>query len=406
MTYVPRSDLKLEVKLRDYLDEGHRILSVAGPTKSGKTVLIRSVAEDSVWLAGGNIRSLEDVWKTISDRVGAYQTETKERTESEIGTSQRGGEAELGVQAIVKARAQVDISSSKEHSSEKRQAFTRSRHEEDLGLERLLSVGRVLVVDDFHYIPQAVQRDLVRALKQPVFDGLRVIVAAVPHRAFDAVRVEKEMTGRLEHLHIPPWSEMDLAEISASGFKALNIIVDNHDQRIMALNSFGSPHLMQDVCLQFCKLKRVVEKYKQTVSLSGLRTEQWAAFFQARADALSHAAFRDLLHGPSHGFSSRQKELYGQVLQAIAQTGPEPELTARRVMTGLKGTLRNPPPSTEVSALLEKMSEFARQQAGTEMAFEYDAESETLFMSDPFFAFVLRWGDEDRIPRTFLPRRR
>jgi len=44
-----------------------------------------------------------------------------------------------------------------------------------------------------------------------------VILASVPHRAFDVVRVEKEMTGRLEQVAIPFWSQDDLEGIAHRG---------------------------------------------------------------------------------------------------------------------------------------------------------------------------------------------
>ena len=65
---------------------------------------------------------------------------------------------------------------------------------------------------------------IVRGLKDLVFDGIAVIVASVPHRAYDAVRVEKEMTGRVEHLEIPFWSSRTSCEASPhDGFDALNV---------------------------------------------------------------------------------------------------------------------------------------------------------------------------------------
>ncbi|WP_156372841.1 hypothetical protein [Deinococcus sp. Leaf326] len=43
LTYNPRENLSLEEKIRDYLEERSRILSISGPTKSGKTVLVRRI---------------------------------------------------------------------------------------------------------------------------------------------------------------------------------------------------------------------------------------------------------------------------------------------------------------------------------------------------------------------------
>jgi len=88
ITYVPRSELQLEQKLQDYLDEGHKFLSLSGPTKSGKTVLIKTVVPNAVWLNGGNIRKIDRFWGTLADRVGAYATETKERRGHEVNADQ------------------------------------------------------------------------------------------------------------------------------------------------------------------------------------------------------------------------------------------------------------------------------------------------------------------------------
>ena len=53
------------------------------------------------------------------------------------------------------------------------------------------------MIDDFHYLSRDVQLAVVRALKELIVAGLRVIALAVPHRGFDVPRVENEMTGRV-----------------------------------------------------------------------------------------------------------------------------------------------------------------------------------------------------------------
>src|SRR2546430_5700810 len=95
VTYVPRESLHLEKRLSDYLDERYRILSLSGPTKSGKTVLVRRVIPNLIWVPGGNIDSVEAFWQTLADKLGAYGEETRERTEE----STEGGTRSLAVGA-------------------------------------------------------------------------------------------------------------------------------------------------------------------------------------------------------------------------------------------------------------------------------------------------------------------
>lgn len=56
-TYNPRAELRLEDRLAEYLDDPHKLLSVSGPTKSGKTVLVRTLLPEdkSVWISGGTV---------------------------------------------------------------------------------------------------------------------------------------------------------------------------------------------------------------------------------------------------------------------------------------------------------------------------------------------------------------
>jgi type II secretory pathway predicted ATPase ExeA len=60
VTYVSRESVRLELLVEDYIDEGLKILSVSGQTKSGKTVLVRKAIPDLLELSGGDIASVSD----------------------------------------------------------------------------------------------------------------------------------------------------------------------------------------------------------------------------------------------------------------------------------------------------------------------------------------------------------
>src|SRR5437868_5408513 len=59
VTYVDRAHLKIEDSLRRALDVPNQIVSLAGPSKSGKTVLCRQVLDGSpyVWVEGGQLQT-------------------------------------------------------------------------------------------------------------------------------------------------------------------------------------------------------------------------------------------------------------------------------------------------------------------------------------------------------------
>jgi hypothetical protein len=400
ITYVPRESLQLEDRVRDYLSERHKILSLSGPTKCGKTVLLKSVlsasSRESVWISGGDIGSIDFFWNGLADVLGVYIEESAGQTRSSVsGTGGALGAKVtpfgLGVEAGVNSRQ--DLTEIEEASR------SRSRSAVMAVKEALSKDPPVLVIDDFHYIDTPVQGQIIRGIKDLVFDGLPVVIASVPHRAFDAVRVEKEMTGRVEQLPIDFWSADELKRIPREGFDALNLVDENETiARRLAEESFSSPHLMQDFCLQLCKANAIA----QTADLpTRLSPPEWESFFRDRASNTSKAAFDLLARGPRQRTDriprqvrgGRITDIYGAVLIAIAETVPLTKLTYEELRASLRDVMAEDPPQRhEVTRVLEEMSKIAREQIEGEPVVDYDSDFATLHISDPFFAYYLRWG--------------
>jgi len=72
---------------------------------------------------------------------------------------------------------------------------------------------------------------------------------AVPYEAFEAVREEPDMGGRVWHLKIESWSVEELLFIARTGFGALNVADDvERLASVLSDTSFGAPFLMQQLC--------------------------------------------------------------------------------------------------------------------------------------------------------------
>ncbi len=395
VTYVPRDSLELEGKLRDYLDERYRILSLAGPTKSGKTVLVRRVAPEAVWISGGNVSTVASFWEALADSLGAYAEETRERSEEQ--NAEKSVSAEGGVDFVVKAKGGVTRGTGE--SSTKRQAYTRKRPADQLALDGLKrDRDTIIFVDDFHYIGGDVQLGIVRGLKAPVFEGTRVILASVPHRAYDSVRVEKEMTGRVEPLVIPFWDDDELKAIARQGFDALNLEAPTADAARLAHESFGSPLLMQEFCLEYCKANGIRERPEIPTKV---RAPEWMPFFTEQATAASKMAFDLLATGPRQRSDRIQRrfkdgrtgDIYEAVLAAIAATGPRTSLPYDELRASLRNVLDEEPPQRhEVTRVLDELTKIAREKIEGEPVVEFDEMYDMVYISDPYFAYFLRWG--------------
>ncbi len=93
VTYSARESKRHEQLLNDYLDERGRILVLTGPSKSGKTVLLRKVAPDAIWLAGGNIDSTDRFWHRITDETDSFASESVSEEHEESDTEAVGTQA-------------------------------------------------------------------------------------------------------------------------------------------------------------------------------------------------------------------------------------------------------------------------------------------------------------------------
>lgn len=394
VTYNPRNGRGLEDDLRAYLEDRGTILSVSGATKTGKTVLIRSVAPNALTLSGGAILSAQDMWDQLAEHLGLWTEETARTTESIGSTTGINGGLNLGL-VNTQGNASEQVATNRENAGSRRIS---SR----VAVRNYLSrVQRDIFIDDFHYIDRDVQLEIVRGLKDLVFDGLGVVFASVPHRAFDAVRVEKEMTGRVTHLRVAQWSEDELETIAHLGFEVLNVSDPSGAlAKRLAKESFSSPHLMQEFCKRLCRNNGVQETAAPTKFLQS--PPDWSSFFMETAVDTSKAAFEILKTGPRQRSDrmvrtlqgGHKTDIYGAVLAAIAHTGPRLEIPYEDLRAALREVLIDEVPQRhEVTRVLDQMTQIAKNKVEGEPVLEYDDEMSRLHISDPYFAFYLRWGE-------------
>jgi hypothetical protein len=400
ITYIQRTQLSLEEQLQDYLDTGYKLLSVTGPTKSGKTVLCRKLIpkEDGVWITGGQVKTEEDFWNMINDKLDVH-TQLNFEESSDISDTQSGGlNNGLNIGIVKFGTTFVDTQTEKKGVKLLKSYQKNSRLS---AINALLEAKVPLVIDDFHYIDKNIQTSIVRALKEPIFEGLRVIVLAVPHRAYDAVRVETEMTGRVQQLSIPLWSYLELKQIAVKGFPELNVECSDVICTTLAKESYGSPHLMQEFCLRLCLSQGIREKKSEIIKIK--EPEDFRAFFKNIVKmSTSKIAFERLARGPRQRtdrvkrkfVDGSEGDIYVGILKALSKTGPKVEISYEQLRDSLRHVIvGNLPQAHEITRVLTKMSEIAKNDIEGEPVIDWVKEDSTLYISDPFFAFFLKWHE-------------
>jgi len=393
ITYNPRDDRHLEREVTLYLNQGPgRALSVSGPTKSGKTVLVERLLprDEAIWMEGPDLQSVEVFWERIVDWLGLYDLVEVTRSEEEAHGKELGGTVGIPKLASIDAHKKDGTTTVRGVRKSRTQAVTTVARR---GLEEL---GVPVVIDDFHYVPDDVKQAMARAIKTAI-PFCKVVLIAVPHEAFEVVRGEPDMEGRVSTLKIDLWSNEELEFIGEKGFDALSIGGGDSIGRTLARNSFGAPFLMQDLCYQYAVTLGVLQTAEEPVA--AVMPPSWDEFFARIANRTPPVIFDHLLKGPkARGqtrvpriFKSGQAtDIYGALLYAIAKSG-KPTVRYQNLAKILERDLRDPISGQQITASLGHMSTLAKDNRGTgDAAVAY--KNDDLHVLDPFLLFYLQHG--------------
>jgi hypothetical protein len=144
-TYVSFQEGQKEEELLEGLDQRNKIISVSGPSKSGKTTLCDRTfgskkGVERMYVTGDAIGRADDLWLEAYRQV----TDDTDKSFHELSHSER--------------------------------------------IETLIAAEIPLVIDDFHYIARDVQPTIARQMKNAASAGLRIVCLSVPHTTTRSVQ--------------------------------------------------------------------------------------------------------------------------------------------------------------------------------------------------------------------------
>ncbi len=401
-TYVQRDQLHHERLLREWTRSSTQIASVSGPSKAGKTVLVQRVVGEGnlITVSGASVRSPDQLWERVLDWSGEPHTTVASRSDTTTEGSSRERSVNVGVTGT--GAGTRGTSTTTGASADTLQATAHRR-----GLPQVvdqLAKGPVtILVDDFHYIPSALQGDVAQQLKDAASRGVRMCVASVPHRADNVVRALPELRGRVLAIDIDYWSRKDLMMIPTLGLPRLALEVDPPSLQMFSTEAAGSPQLMQSICLWMCNHLGVSETVEpaRTVALDDADRKQILYLTSCTVDFRS--LVRALVAGPKTRPGERQiythkdgkkGDVYLTVMRALAMDPPalavgKDELN-RRLDELCSG---KHPDGASIVRTCMTLGQIAQGFAApSNPSLEWDDQEHVLVLADPYLLFYLRWS--------------
>lgn len=383
ITYIERKDKEIERQLARALASPNQIVSLAGPSKSGKTVLCRHVLgkRQYVWIEGGQIDTAGQIWDRVCSELN-FPIETTKKTIEKT-------EISAGVNGLI-----LSANGSQLFEEESQRRFNIDSI--SIATRHLIDNKISLIIDDFHYLPEKGRQEVLRNLKGAVFNGLRVVLLSVKHRIFDVIKAEAELTGRFASVTVPDWSEEELIKIPKVGFLALNMTCPEIIIHNLSKECQNSPFLMQKFCWEICfDLGMECKEFQKKIISSKFKLRD--IFIRLSKDA-GLPTFKKLVAGPPNRRTRKRRPLrtggdadvYEVVLRAIAETGPPASLSLEKIRISINNVLSSQVPQKhEVTNALTQLSKISHV-LGTDTGVDWD-DDRNLEILDPYLRFYLRW---------------
>lgn len=401
-TYVPRDQLHHERLLRQWWESNTQIASVSGPSKAGKTVLVQRVAGEGslIVVSGASVRSPDQLWERVLDWWGEPHSTTA--SVADATSDQKAHDRGVNVGLAGAGVGTKTATTTGTTTSETTQATVNRRGLPQVVAE-LANTRFTLLLDDFHYIPTAIQGDVAQQLKDAASRGVRICVASVPHRADNVVRALPELRGRVLAVDLDYWARKDLLEIPRLGCDVLGLKVDAASLTMFATEAAGSPQLMQSICLWMCNHLGIRERCEPPRPIELDAAARKEILFLTSCTVDFRSLVRSLASGPKARPDQRKKytltdgkkaDVYLAVLRAIAMDPPRltieySELT-KRLDELCKGEHPEGASVVRTCVALGQIASGFADASGPSL--EWDEQAQVVVIPDPYLLFYLRWS--------------
>lgn len=417
-SYVSRTykhGLTYDEYLANLLKDNDKIISISGPTKSGKTTLTKNVISESklVRLHGADISSSDKLWELALAKLN-YSTISKE-TKGLENSSETSLNADTGAIGWLKGIV-IKVGHKRAKKKTKTIQFDKRYSDHQNAIKAMVQQKRVLLIDDFHYIDFDVQKDICRQLKGDLeSEHPPIIICSIPSRADATTRALNELHGRVASIKFNKWGKNELEGIIHRGFQALNYNVQSSTEAmdLFLTEALGSPHVVQDCCKFIGKINNIntankkfwapgileltIENIKE--SLNEVASElNYDRSYRLLEEGLNTKGRPRVVHTIiGDGDELEDADVYQIILKALEQDPPIDTISRTDIDSRILKVVRNTTPSrSSVGAVLRNLNRLVLDTNPRNKILEWDEGANELIIMDPLFLLYLRHANKGR----------
>ena len=262
LNYVERNSV--DSVLRRSLQRGRHI-TIFGSSKQGKTCLRKHCLNDSQYIVVqcSNKWALSDLNAHILKQAGYELTESTKMSIS--------GKAKLI--ATIKSKffpVEAGIEGQMEEGKESETTYRQLELDIDdandvIAALREIGFSKYIVLEDFHYLKQDVQKDFSIELKAFHENSkLCFVIVGVWLDENKLVIYNGDLTGRTVSVNADAWDDSELIEVIEKGAKLLNVTFNQTFISSLLNECNGNVYMVQEACYRVCEMEDIAETQEVT----------------------------------------------------------------------------------------------------------------------------------------------
>lgn len=400
-SYVERAHVDNHFK--DALRTDKQII-VYGASKQGKTALVKKYIDydNNIVISLSPRTTLKDIYQSVLRKSGvslktSYTEGTGDTTKVKSKASIQGA-----VALLLKAKVEVGIEKERDKKLEDKYdeiEFNLELPEDVADLITRVGNKKVVILENFHYLPEDLQRAFSYDLRTFQDLKIRFIILGIWKEANRLSQYNGELQDRMMEVPVEPWSEADFRRIAEKGAGLLNITFAEPIIAGCISNAFDSVGVFQELLKTTCQESGVLKKSQDKQNI-----DNEAAFRRAivrKTDEYSGRHLRNLEAIASGNGSVIQKDaplpyfLQYYIVMHILDAGFEGfngGISKEALMHSIKQVhhRKDDLKGSQLTSVLKGLTEIQSGKGISPPVIAYDSNSRQLRVVDSTFYFFLK----------------
>lgn len=403
-SYVERD--QVDTKFKDALRTDKQII-VYGASKQGKTSLAKKYIsyDDNIFISLSPKSTLKDIYQSILRKSGVTLKTSYTEGTGDITKVRAKAEIKGAVAVVLKAKAEIGID--KETSSRLDEQYEEIEFNLELPDDVADLINRaghkkVIILENFHYLPEELQRTFAYDLRTYQDLKVRFIILGIWKEANRLAQFNGELQDRVFEIPVEPWEDADFRKIAQLGENLLNIKFAPIILNKCIENAFSSVGVFQELLKTTCQESGVPVKQTTQRIISDFEAQKRAIF--QKTEEYSGRHLRNLEAIASGNSSVIAKDmplpffLHYYIVQHILDIGYQGVIggiTKESLMHAIKQIhhRRNDLKGSQLTNVLKGLTDIQANKGISPPVIAYDSNSRQLRVVDSTFNFFLKNAD-------------